>query len=374
MKSEVYFTKFGALHMDDSILGRLTRLFDRVGAGSIIKENDIVAVKAHFGEEGNISFVSPLYYRTIIDRIKICGGNPFISDTNTLYVGHRNNAVRHLNLALKHGFSYATVNAPVLIADGLTGMDFVEEEINLKHIKKAKIASAFYWANSMVVLSHCKGHMMTSFGGAIKNIGMGCAPRSGKQEQHSGGAPKFKSKYCTGCGECVKWCNWGAIKIENKKAVNDPAKCIGCGECISACRFDAIDSFWDSDITKMNEKMVEYAYAVVKNKKDKIVFFNFLMNITPECDCMPSTDRFLVPDIGILASFDPVAIDFASIELINSSSVIFENVNDKKEYDLKYTEKDKFKMVHSNLNWKIQLEYGKKIGLGNMDYELIEVK
>lgn len=374
MKSEVYCTKFGAENMDDSILNRLVKLFDRVGTGGIIKENDMVAVKAHFGEEGNISYISPIFYRTIIDRIKICGGKPFISDTNTLYVGERNNAIKHLNLALKHGFSFATVNAPVLIADGMTGMDFVEETINLKHIKKAKIASAFYWANAIVVLSHCKGHMLTSMGGAIKNIGMGCAARPGKQEQHSGSAPKFKSEFCIGCGECVKWCNFNAIKIKNKKAINDPSKCIGCGECIAACRYDAIDTFWDSDITKMNEKMVEYAYAVIKSIKNKIVFFNFLMNITPECDCMPSTDKYIVPDIGILASFDPVAIDCASVELINSTAIINENIKDKKSYNIKYSNKDKFKMIHPELNWKTQLEYGQKIGLGNMDYELIEVK
>jgi uncharacterized Fe-S center protein len=374
MKSEVFLTRFGAANLEDSILARLTKLFDRVGAGGIIKENDVVAVKGHFGEEGNVSFIPPIFYRTIIDRIKICGGQPFVSDTNTLYVGERNNAVKHLNLALRHGFSYATINAPVLIADGLTGMDFVEEEINLKHVKKAKVASAYYWANTMVVISHCKGHMITSLGGAIKNIGMGCAPRPGKQEQHSGSTPKFKSKHCIGCGECVKWCNYQAIRIENKKAVNDKSKCVGCGKCIAACRYNAIDTFWDSDVEKMNEKMAEYAFAVMKSKKDKIVFFNFLMNVTPECDCTPSSDRYLVPDIGILASFDPVAIDHASVELINSVSVINENIKDKKEYNLDYAKTDKFKMAHSNLNWKTQLKYGQEIGLGNMDYELIEVK
>ncbi|MCX7698475.1 MAG: DUF362 domain-containing protein [Candidatus Goldbacteria bacterium] len=229
MKSEVYLTKFGADNMDDSILDRLVRLFDKVGAGGIIKENDMVAVKAHFGELGNISFISPIFYRVLVDRIKICGGKPFLTDTNTLYVGERNNAVKHLNLAMRHGFSFSTVDAPIIIADGLTGMDYVEEEINLQYIKKAKIASAFYWANSIVVVTHCKGHMLTGMGGSIKNIGMGCAPRPGKQEQHSGSAPNFKSKYCVGCGECVMWCNFDAVKIVNGKAVNDPSKCIGCG-------------------------------------------------------------------------------------------------------------------------------------------------
>lgn len=373
MKSEVYFTRVGAPSADDSVLNRLKKLFDRAGAGSIIKEKETVAVKSHFGEEGNVSFVSPLYYRVIVDRIRDCGGNPFLTDTNTLYVGNRNNAVKHLNVALKHGFSFATVAAPLVIADGLTGTDFVEVEVNKKHVKKARIASAVYWANTMIVVSHCKGHMMTGIGGAIKNLGMGCAPRAGKQDQHSGNVPRFKKDECTGCGICVDWCNFEAIKIVDGKAINDPAKCAGCGECVAACRFDAIESAWDADITKMNEKMAEYALAAVSNKKNKVIYFNFVLNVTPECDCMPSSDKYLVPDIGILASFDPVAIDQASLDLVNASPVIKDNVKDRESYDLKLADKDKFKMVHPSLNSGTQLIHAEKIGLGTREYELIEI-
>jgi uncharacterized Fe-S center protein len=373
MKSEVYFTRFGAPHADDSILKRLSIMFDRVGAGSIIKQNEMVAVKAHFGEQGNVSFVSPLYYRTIVDRIRACGGNPFLTDTNTLYVGERNNAVKHLNTAIMHGFAYATAGAPVIIADGLTGTDFVEVDIKGTHLKKAKVASAVYWANTMVVMSHVKGHMMAAMGGAIKNLGMGCTTRAGKQDQHSGNVPKFNQSLCAGCGDCVSWCNFDAIKIVDGKAINDPGKCAGCGECIAACRMDAIESKWDIDLVKMNEKMAEYALAATSNKKQKTVYFNFLLNITPECDCMPSSDNYLVPDIGILASFDPVAIDTASAELVNRAKVIQENVAGKEGFDMKHAADDKFRMVHPHLNWRIALEHGQKIGLGSMDYELIEV-
>lgn len=372
MKSEVYFTRVGAESMDDSILTRLKKMFDRAGAGSIIKDKENVAIKSHFGEEGNVSFVSPLYYRTIVDRVKDCGGNPFLTDTNTLYVGQRNNAVKHLNAALKHGFSFATVNAPLVIADGLAGMDSVEVAVNKKHLKKAKIASAVYWANSLIVVSHCKGHMMTAMGGAIKNLGMGCAPRAGKQDQHSGNVPKFNEKSCTGCEECAAWCNFDAIKIVDGKAINDPAKCAGCGECIPACRFDAIESGWDTELVKMNEKMAEYALAAVANKKGKVFYFNFVLNITPECDCMPSSDKYLVPDIGILASFDPVAIDRASADLVNKAPAIKENIEGR-QYDLKFADKDKFKMAHKGLEWKTQLEHAEKIGLGTMEYELVEI-
>jgi uncharacterized Fe-S center protein len=373
MKSEVYFTRMGADHGDDSILKRLTKLFDRAGGGGIIKENDIVAVKAHFGEQGNVSFVSPVYYRTIVDRIKVCGGSPFITDANTLYVGERNNAVKHLNVALRHGFSYATVNAPVIIADGLLGADFVEVNIDKKHIKKAKVAAAIYWAPVMIVMTHCKGHMLASFGGALKNVGMGCASRAGKQEQHSGNVPKFDSGKCIGCGSCLDWCNFGALKVVDGKVINDPVKCAGCGECIAACRFDAIESNWDADAEAMQEKMVEYCCAALENKKGKVLYFNFVLNVTPECDCMPSSDRFMIPDIGILASFDPVAIDTASLDMINKAKTISENVRDKKDFDLKYSDTDKMKMAHPNIDWHVQLKYAEELGLGSKDYDLIEI-
>ena len=214
---------------------------------------------------------------------------------------------------------------------------------------------------------------MTAMGGAIKNIGMGCTPRSGKQDQHSGNVPEFKSTLCTGCEECVDWCNFDALKMVGDKVVNDPAKCAGCGECVPACRFDAIESKWDTDLQVMNEKMAEYALAVMDNKKNKAFFINFVLNITPECDCMPSSDNYIVPDIGILASFDPVAIDTASAELVNAAKVISSNVENREAYDLQYSEKDKFKMMHPQLNWKVQLEHAQKIGLGSMEYELIEI-
>ncbi len=373
MKSEVYFTPFGAKHFDDSILSRLEKMFDRSGAGSIIKEGDLVAVKAHFGEHGNVSFISPVYYRTIIDRIKMCGGNPFITDSNTLYVGERNNAVKHHNIAAKHGFTIETAGAPVIIADGLMGTDFVEVEINGKHIKKAKIASAVYWAPKMIVVSHCKGHMLTGFGGTLKNLGMGAACRAGKQEQHSGQVPKFISDKCTGCGECVEWCNFNAIEIKGNKAVNLPDKCAGCGECIAACRFDAIESNWDVDAGIMQEKMAEYAAASVKNKKRGVFYFNFVINVTPECDCAPSSDKYLVPDIGILGSFDPVALDAASVDLINKASVITGNVSDKESYELKHAEHDKFRMVHPKMDWRSQLKHAEELRMGTREYELIEV-
>ncbi len=373
MKSEVYFTKFGASHFNDSILKRLETLFDRAGAGSIIKQNENVAVKAHFGEPGNVSFVSPVYYRAVIDRIKLCGGNPFVADTNTLYVGERNNAIKHLNAAHRQGFGYSTLGAPIVIADGLLGADFVEVPVEGKHFKKVKIGSAFYWADSMVVMTHVKGHMMAAVGGAIKNLSMGCGCRAGKQEMHSGNKPSVKEKECTACGECVDWCNFKAISLDSGKAAIDGEKCSGCGECISVCRFDAIASNWDTDLIDMHEKMAEYAAGAVSNKKGKVFYLNFLINITPECDCIPSSAGYLVPDIGILGSFDPVAIDKASEDLINQTPAIDYNLKPMADYDRSFEKTDKFRMAHPEVKKNAQLEHAVKMGMGRAEYELVEV-
>lgn len=374
MKSEVFFTPVGAKNLNDSILARLAKLFDRAGAGSIVKENNLVAVKAHFGEHGNVSYISPVYYRTIIDRIAVCGGKPFLTDTNTLYVGNRSNSVDHTVNALKNGFAFAVVNAPVIIADGLTGTDLVEVEINGKHVKKAKIASALYFADSLISISHAKMHLATSFGGVIKNIGMGGAARPGKQEQHSGNAPFIVTDKCTGCNECVKWCNYDAMKVVNKKIQIDETKCSGCGECIAVCRFDALATKWDETNDRLQEKMVEYAHALLSTKKNKAFHFLFVMNVTPDCDCLPATGRYIVPDIGILASFDPVALDMAAVDLINRAMPVESTITSAdREYEKSFKGKDNFKIVYPKLEYMTQLDYASKIGLGSKEYEIIEV-
>ncbi|MFW6210671.1 MAG: DUF362 domain-containing protein, partial [bacterium] len=360
MSSEVYFTKAGAKHFGDSILTRLEKLFDRAGAGSIIKQDELVAVKTHFGEPGNVTFTPPVYAGKIIDRIKLCGGVPFMTDTATLYTGGRSNAASHITSAVKNGFSYSTINAPVIISDGLLGGDFVDVEIGLENIKKAKIASGIYWADSMIVMSHAKMHLEACLGAALKNLGMGCASRSGKQAQHSGNVPGIKKENCTACGECASWCNFGAITVNDTASI-DEEKCAGCGECISVCRHGALESKWDGGSEKLQKRMAEYALAAVKNKKGKVFYFNFVMNITPNCDCLPSSGKTITPDIGILASFDPVAIDAASADLISSEAAIDANVKDNPEYDYSYAGKDNFKMVWPKLNHRVQIDYAEKI-------------
>ena len=373
-KSEVYFIPVGASHLNDSILDRLKKLFNRSGAGSIIKENALTAVKLHFGEYGNVSFIPPVYYGVLSEQVKLCGGKPFLTDTNTLYVGNRSNSVDHTINALKNGFSFTTAGAPVVIADGLTGSDYVNVEINMKHVKKAKIASSIYWADSMITVSHAKMHLATSYGGAIKNIGMGCAARGGKQEQHSGNEPLIIKEKCTGCGECVKWCGYGALSVEGRKVKLDSAKCSGCGECISVCRFDALATKWDETNANLQEKMAEYAFAALQNKKGKAFHFVFIINVTPDCDCLPATGRYIVPDIGILASFDPVAADMAAIDLINSKKALETTIKSSdRKYDASFSGRDNFKVVYPQLEWATQLEHAEKIRLGKREYELVEV-
>ncbi len=354
MKSKVYFAASQASGFRENKLNKIKKLYEALEAGQVFKKRDLVAVKLHFGERGNDSFMKPVFVRQIVDLIKEGGGKPFLTDTSTLYLGSRKNAADHLETALMHGFSYATVNAPILIADGLKGENYKEVAINLPHFEKAYIAGAIEEADSMIVMSHFKGHGQAGFGGAIKNLAMGCANPRGKKEQHSTRPVADKAK-CIGCGECVKVCPEAAILLVDGKAIIDSSKCIGCGECMLVCPTKAIVLNWSEELKDFTEKLVEYAYAAVKNKKDKVVYFNFLLNITPECDCVSWSGSYIAPDIGILASTDPVAIDQASLDLINKGG------------------QDIFKELRQETMGEIQVNYGQEIGLGSKEYELIKI-
>lgn len=354
MKSKVYFSKTGAKGYRQNKISKIKKLYEAIKTDELFSKRDLVAIKLHFGELGNDTFLNPVFVRQIVDLVKEAGGKPFLTDTNTLYLGSRKNGVDHLETALKHGFSYATVNAPIMIADGLMGENYKEIEINLKHFKKTYIAGAIDEADSMIVLSHFKGHGMAGFGGAIKNLAMGCTNPHGKKEQHSA-RPVADSTICIGCGDCVRVCPEDAITLIAGKAVIDVDKCVGCGECMLVCPTKAIVLNWSEELLEFTERMVEYAYSAVKDKKDKVIYFNFLLNITPLCDCVPWSDSSIVPDIGILASTDPVAIDKASLDLINQGGA------------------DKFKSINKETLGEVQVNYGEEVGLGNKEYELIEI-
>jgi uncharacterized Fe-S center protein len=352
---------------------KFQKLLEAVNLKSIIrrrKKRPLVAVKLHFGEKGNTSFIRPLYVRQVVDRLWDYGGRPFLTDANTVYVGTRAEAVSHLTTAIENGFAYAVVRAPLVIADGLTGKAEVEVEINREQFQTVYLAEAILEADSLVVLSHFKLHELSGFGGALKNLGMGCASRKGKLSQHSNISPKVMEKKCTGCGDCVAHCAQEAIGInpETEKAVIDPTKCVGCAECLLVCPYGNIQIQWNESIPVFLQKMMEYASGVMKFHQKGAVFVNFITQVSPACDCYGHNDLPIVGDLGILASKDPVALDQACADLVNQARGLPGSALKKKGAGV-----DKFKDIYPQVDWPIQLEYAEKLGLGTREYQLIKV-
>ncbi len=357
MKSKVYFIRIGNSEELQVTLSKLENLLKKSCIFGFIQANTKVAVKMHFGEEGNTGFVKPEFLRVICNNISDRGASVFISDTNTLYRGRRSNSSDHLALAREHGFTRKATGAEVIVPEDHEKGSTIDIAINQKFIKTAKLARVFVDADVIVGVSHFKGHIMTGFGGALKNLGMGCAARIGKLQQHSDISPIVYEQKCTGCGECVRACPVEAISIKNNKSFINGLKCIGCATCIAVCPYTAIDVPWESGGATIQEKMIEYAFAVMKNKKDKVAFLSFALKITKECDCLAKDDPRIAPDIGILASADPVSIDKASFDLINQACG-----------------RDIFKELHPQRDGNKQLEYAQELGLGSLDYELIELQ
>ena len=368
MPSKVYYIGMEAPEFEDGFQNKIVRLFEAAGLGDAISKKDLTAIKTHFGEKGNTTFISPWLLSPIVDEIKKKGGNPFITDTNTLYSYARKNAVDHLKTASSHGYTEVVVGAPIIIADGLTGRNEREFTINKKHFDKVKLAGDIVQADSMIVASHFKGHQMAGFGGAIKNLAMGCATVAGKKDQHNT-RPFADEEKCTGCGTCANVCPVSTIEIVDGKAKVNSDNCIGCNECVTHCPEKAMMVDWDEDLPEFMERMTEYAYGAYKQKKGKIGFINFAINITPECDCFGWSQRVIVRDIGILASKDPVALDKACYDLVNQAQGNTESL-------LKCNHEpgaDKFKGLAENTIGERQLSYGEEIGLGSQEYELIKL-
>lgn len=374
MASKVYFTNLRT-NSKASLPDKMERLFKAAGLPGVIDKDDLVAIKLHFGELGNMAYIRPPYLRRMVEIVKKLGGRPFLTDANTLYAGTRSNAVDHLQTAIANGFDFAVVGAPLIIADGLTGKDYVKVPINGKHFKEVNIGSAAVHADSMIVMSHFKGHELTGFGGALKNLGMGLGSRSGKQQMHSDVLPRIREDACTGCSKCMQWCpaaaiamvEWGGNKSGHMSSIIEE-KCWGCGECIATCTFGAIKPNWRTSPEAAQEKIAEYAMGAVQGKAGKVGYVSFVMNISPDCDCAPFNDLPISADVGILASTDPVALDQACLDMVNRMPVMPGCVIDGLAPG-----QDKFRAVHPDINWEPQLLHAQEIGLGTREYELVEV-
>jgi uncharacterized Fe-S center protein len=367
--ARVYFADLRAT-VKENLLAKIVRLLDVVGLQALVPPRSLVAIKLHFGEKGNTAFIRPNFIRAVVDRIKALEALPFLTDSNTLYAGTRGNSVSHLVTAIENGFAYAVVNAPLIIADGLRGASSKPVEIDREILKTAYIGREIVESDALISVAHFKGHELSGFGGTIKNLGMGCASRQGKMVQHSGLCPKVTRNKCVACGACVEHCAQSAISIKDDKAGINPQKCVGCGECILICPNGAIDIQWNADAALFQKKIVEYMYGVLKNKRGKAVFLNFLTDISPACDCYGHNDAPIVHDLGIMASTDPVAIDQASVDMVNRQTGLdgtFLSTHKK-------AGQDKFRGMYPKVDWGVQLEYAEKIGLGSRHYDLVNIQ
>ena len=369
MASKVYFADLRT-DVHENLQQKLTRLMKTAGMGDIDFQDKFVAIKLHFGEPGNLAFLRPNWARTVADFVKERGGKPFLTDCNTLYVGGRKNALDHMDSAMLNGFNPMTTGCQIIIADGLKGSDEVEVPVvGGEYVKNAKIGRAVMDADVFISLTHFKGHEEAGFGGCLKNIGMGCGSRAGKMEQHNAGKPHVAEKHCIGCGQCRKICAHGAPIIENGKAHIDHDKCVGCGRCIAVCPKNAVQINWDETTINLNRKIAEYTKAVVDGRP--CFHISLVIDVSPNCDCRPENDMAIVPNVGMFASFDPVALGMACVDAVNAQTPLRGSAAD--DAHAKAHVHDHFQRLHPDTNWRSCLEHGEKIGIGTREYELIKI-
>jgi hypothetical protein len=355
MATKIHFVSLEQNENPASAAIKLSALWDACGAGGRFGKGSLVAVKTHFGEKGNTTHIDPAFVKTVVAKLKQAGCKPFLAETSTLYKGNRMNAVDHIALAQEHGFGFDAVGAPIVMMDGLLGDAEEEVEIPGRHFKKVNVAREVPRLHGIVVLSHLTAHPQAGFGAAIKNLGMGLASRRGKRKQHSVVSPKVDPAKCTACGACIEWCPEDAVSMVDGKAFIENARCIGCGECMVVCAFEAIP--WDEEMESvpLQEMMAEHAAGVVKAAGGRLFYFNFLINITKNCDCEEG-GRILSPDIGIVAGSDLVAVDAATRD-------IFRERNGTSIEEASWPK----------LNGLVQIEHARRLGLGGTEYELVEV-
>lgn len=366
-KSDVYFTDFSTTFSENQ-LQKLKRLIIKAGIEKIDFKNKFVAIKMHFGEMGNLAYLRPQYVKVLANLIKEKGGRPFIVDCNTLYVGMRANAIDHMQCAMENGFNFDTTGCHTFIGDGLKGLNEHIVPIDGDYVKEAKIGALIMEADIIISLTHFKGHEQAGFGGTIKNIGMGSGSRGGKMEQHAAGKPNVNQDMCVACRLCSKACAHSAITYENEGiAYIDHDKCVGCGRCLAMCSTHAIEAGSDESNDILNCKMAEYTLAVLKGRPHFHV--SLIRDVSPYCDCHSENDIPIIPDVGMLASFDPVAIDKACADLANKMPIIEKSRLSK----MKHETHDHFINSHPDTDWRECLKHGEKIGLGTQNYNLIEI-
>ncbi len=361
--SKVFFTDFHH-DVEENFIVKFERFLRKAGIEDIDYDKRFTAIKIHFGEYGNMVYLRPGYARTVASIVKEHGGMPFAVDCNTLYAGRRKNALEHLDTAAINGFNPQSLGCNVIIGDGLKGDDDVEIPVNGEFVKDAKIGRAIADADVIITINHFKCHEMAGMGGALKNLAMGCASRRGKMEQHANGKVSVEQEKCIGCRRCTKMCAAEAITIIDKKASVDEDRCTGCGLCIASCHYDAIGAVYGS-AEGMCKKMAEYAKAALIGKPN--FHINIIADVSPSCDCRPNCELPIVPNVGILASFDPVALDVASADLVNKQRVIPGSHADKEGPE------DIFLRTNPNTDWRITTDHAEKIGMGSSAYELIKI-
>lgn len=367
MASKVYWADFRA-DFRENLQQKLTRLMKTAGMGEIDFDNKYVAIKMHFGEPGNLAFLRPNWAKTVADFVKERGGKPFLTDCNTLYVGGRKNGLDHLDTAMLNGFNPMTTGCQVIIADGIKGNDEVEVPVEGgEYVKNAKIGRAVMDADVFISLTHFKGHESAGFGGTLKNIGMGCGSRAGKMEQHNAGKPHVVQKHCVGCKLCTKICAHDAISVQDRKSAIDHSKCVGCGRCIAVCARNAITVNFDESHTNLSRKMSEYAKAVVDGRP--CFHISLIIDVSPNCDCRAENDAAIVPNVGMFASFDPVALDMACVDAVNTQPILRGSAADIGDCH----DQDHFHCIHPDTDWMSCLEHAEKLGLGTREYELIKI-
>ncbi|TEB06093.1 NADH-plastoquinone oxidoreductase subunit [Pelotomaculum schinkii] len=375
-KAKVYFTDFHTVAYGDGLPAKLKKLIKAAGIGQIDMDGKFVAIKMHFGELGNVGYLRPNYAKAVADVVKELGGQPFLTDCNTLYPGSRKNALEHLRCAWENGFTPLTVGCPVLIGDGLKGTDDIAVPVvGGEYVKEARIGHAIMDADVFISLTHFKGHEVAGFGGAIKNIGMGCGSRAGKLEQHCNGKPHVETKLCRGCRRCQRECANGGLEFdsESKKMHLNQDNCVGCGRCLGACNFDAIVVDYSAASKLLNCRMAEYAKAVVFDRPN--FHISLVMDVSPNCDCHGENDVPILPNIGMFASFDPLALDQACVDACLSATPISGSqlANNMAKPDF-VDHHDPFTNSTPESEWRSCLEHAEKIGLGTKEYELIVVK